>query len=67
MAYNYYCVYANEAKKGDTGTNVYAELEIHAKEIGAILLSRWTGGNYSAADLFAEMDDTIQEDTITTT
>lgn len=67
MAYNYYCIYANEKKKGDTGTNVYAESESHAKEIGAILLSRWTGNNYSAEDMFAEVDSSIQEDNITTT
>lgn len=67
MAYNYYCVYANEKKKGDTGTNIYAESETHAKEIGAVLLSRWTGAAYEASDLFAEVDENIQEDTITTT
>lgn len=67
MAYNYYCIYANEKKKGDTGTNVYAESESHAKEIGAILLSRWTGNNYGPEDMFAEMDASIQEADITTT
>ena len=67
MAYNYYLVYVHENTKEDTGTNVYAESEDHAKAIGSVLLSRWTGENFTAADVMAEVDPTIQEDDITTT
>ena len=67
MAYNYYLVYFNETKKTDTGTNVYAESEEHAKAIGAVLLSRITGQAITVDEMFAEEDPDIQEDEITTT
>lgn len=67
MAYNYYITYVHNTPKEDTGTNVYAESEDHAKAIGAVLLSRITGETYSSADIVAEMDASMQEDDITTT
>ncbi len=67
MAYNYYIVYVQENTKEDTGTNVYAESENHAKAIGAVLLSRMTGEEFSSADVYAEVDPEMQEDDITTT
>lgn len=67
MAYSYYLTYVHNTQKEDTGTNVYAESEQQAKEIGAILLSRLTGRSYTASNIIAEVDDSIQEDDITTT
>ena len=67
MAYNYYLVYVHENTKEDTGTNVYAESEDHAKAIGAVLLSRMTGETFAATDVMADVDTTMQEDEITTT
>ena len=67
MAYNYYLVYVHENTKEDTGTNVYADTENTAKAIGAVLISRLTGENYTAADVMAEVDPEMQEDDITTT
>lgn len=67
MAYNYYLVYVHENTKEDTGTNVYAESESHAKAIGAVLLSRMTGETFAATDVMADVDTTMQEDQVTTT
>lgn len=67
MAYNYYLVYVHENTKEDTGTNVYAESEDHAKAIGAVLISRMTGETFTAIDVMAEVDPAMQEDDITTT
>ncbi len=67
MAYNYYLVYVHENTKEDTGTNVYAESENHAKAIGAVLLSRMTGETFAAEDIMADVDTTMQEDQVTTT
>lgn len=67
MAYNYYLVYFNETRKKDTGTNVYAESEEHAKAIGSVLLSRIAGEEIPVEAIFAEVDPSIQEDDITTT
>lgn len=67
MAYNYYLVYVHENTKEDTGTNVYAESEDHAKAIGAVLLTRMTGETFTATDVMADVDTSMQEDEITTT
>lgn len=67
MAYNYYLVYFNENNKTDTGTNVYASNEEQAKEIGAVLLSRHLDVALDSEDMFAEVNESLQQDTITTT
>lgn len=66
MAYNYHLVYFND-KNRVTGTNIYAQDEDEAKEIGAIILSVVADLSVKPNDLNVAVDSDLSDKEITTT